>query len=225
MKYSLDELYTLPLFLGMGKGELASLHKHITLKNSQVKRKQMIVEEGAKCTSLIIIMTGSFLCTTTSSDKSYSITELLHAPFVVQPERVFGLTQHYSVTIQSKTPCQIMIIEKQMVLRLMEISMTFRINMLNLLSTQSQRMNRNVWHVMPEQLEKRIIRFVINHVVYPAGCKYINIKMNDLARELGCSRLEASQALHSLEEKELIIMRRGKIEIPMLQQVINNGIS
>lgn len=220
MKYSLSELHSLPLFLGMGKGELEDLHEHITLLHKRIKRRFVVVEENESCNKIIIIMQGSFHVKTVSDDHSYSVTELLHAPYVIQPERIFGLTQRYSSTIVTQTPCEMMIIEKQMVMKLMEISLTFRINMLNILATKCQRMGRVVWQKETESIEKRLVKFFTTHVVHPAGSKQFHVKMNDLAREIGCSRLEISQALHVLEEKNLIRMQRGIIEVPVLQQLI-----
>jgi Mn-dependent DtxR family transcriptional regulator len=70
---------------------------------------------------------------------------------------------------------------------------------------------------MSENIEKRIIRSVKDRCIYPAGQKQLRTKMTVLARELGCSRLEISEALHRLEEKQLLIVKRTIIEIPMLQ--------
>lgn len=44
--------------------------------------------------------------------------------------------------------------------------------------------------------------------------------MNVMAKELGCSRLEVSEALHRLEDRQLIVMRRSYIEIPTLQLLL-----
>ena len=81
--------------------------------------------------------------------------------------------------------------------------MTFRLNLMNIIATQSQRYSRRLWHQMNENIEKRIVRFVKDRCIYPAGQKQLRTKMTVLARELGCSRLEISEALHRLEEKQL----------------------
>ena len=59
--------------------------------------------------------------------------------------------------------------------------------------------------------------FIRRHVYYPAGKKILYIKMTQLAKELGYSRLEISNALNALSDAERIILKRGIIEIPALQ--------
>ena len=58
MKYSLTELLELPLFLGMGRGELDEIHKYVRLASSHVKKTRMIVTAGEPCDSLIIVAKG-----------------------------------------------------------------------------------------------------------------------------------------------------------------------
>lgn len=219
MKYQSNELLSLPLFLGMNKGELESVSENLRLTASVVKKGTVIAEEGKECRDIIIVVEGRVACKTESDDHSYSVTEKINAPILVQPERIFGLTQRYSSTFTTLTACTIMVIAKQNVVKLMEMSSTFRINFLNIVTTQSQKYNRQLWHQWPADIEQRIVRFIKNHCLYPAGEKRIDIQMNTMARELGCSRLEVSQALHSLEEKETLIIHRAHIIVPMLQIV------
>ena len=121
---------------------------------------------------------------------------------------------------QTRTHCDVIRIEKKMVMKLMEISMTFRLNYLNVITTMTQKLHGNIWHPMPESIEKRIIRFVKDRSHYPAGSKSLRIKMNVMAKELGCSRLEVSEALHRLQDRKLIVMGRSCIRIPTLQQLL-----
>lgn len=220
MKYSLTELLELPLFLGMGRGELDEIQKYVRLASAHVKKTRMIVTAGELCDSLIIVAKGQLSCIRYSDDKSYYMDEHLQAPLVIQPEHIFGMKQRYTMSFKSRSYCDVLRIEKHMVLRLMEKSMTFRLNFLNIITTQTQRLCSDIWHPMPEDIEKRIIRFVKDHSHYPAGCKILHIKMNAFAKELGCSRLEISEALHSLQDKQLLLIRRSFIEVPMLQLLI-----
>lgn len=214
------ELLSLPLFLGMNKDEIDEVNDKVTIVHGRMKRGSEIASEGQACSGLILVVKGTVTCTTRSSDNSYTMIETLAAPMALQPERLFGLHQRYSATFVAVTPCEVMFIDKQMVVRLTDISITFRLNVLNMVTTQSQRLGRQHWHQQSEKIEERIIRFIKDHSVYPAGYKRLNIHMAVMARELGCSRLEVSEALHLLEDKELIKIRRGGVEIPMLQLLL-----
>ena len=217
MGYDLQSLLQLPLFLGMGRSELADIEQDVQIGDTHAKRGTILASENEACTALVLVARGTVLASTRSDDHSYQIDETLQAPLLIQPEHIFGIKQRYTSTFSAQTYCEVIRIEKPMVLRLMELSMTFRLNLMNIIATQSQRNSRRVWHQMSEDIEKRIIRFIKDRCIYPAGQKQLRTKMTVLARELGCSRLEISEALHRLEGKQLLIVRRTIIEIPMLQ--------
>ena len=217
MNYGREELLSLPLFLGMGKSEMDVIQDDASIALSSVRRGAAIVKRGEPCGCIVIVTKGMFDCRSFSDDGAYSIDELLHAPMTIQPERIYGMTQRYTSDFIAQTSCEVMRIEKKMVERLMNVSMTFRINFMNAVTTANQRLVSQYWHQQSDVIEQRIIRFVKDRCVYPAGHKVVNIQMKTLARELGCSRLEVSQALHLLEHQELIKVHRGSFEIPMLQ--------
>ena len=217
MNYDIQSLLQLPLFLGMGRSELADIEQEFPIGDAHTKRGTILASENEACTALVLVARGTVTLSSRSDDRSYEIIETLQAPLLIQPEHIFGIKQRYTSTFCAQTYCEVIRLEKAMVLRLMELSMTFRLNLMNIIATQSQRNSRRVWHQMSEDIEKRIIRFIKDRCIYPAGQKQLRTKMTVLARELGCSRLEISEALHRLEEKQLLIVRRTIIEIPMLQ--------
>lgn len=214
------ELLSLPLFLGMNRDELDLVQENFAIVKGHVKRNTTIVADGDVCRGLTIVTEGMVECTTRSDDNSYVMEERLAAPLVIQPERVFGLHQRHSSTFRTLTRCKIMTIDKPMVIKLSEMSLTFRINLLNMVTTQAQRLVRQHWHQQSEKIEQRIIRFIKDHSIHPAGVKVLHIHMMVFARELGCSRLEISEALHCLQDKSLIKIRRGGVEVPMLQLLL-----
>ena len=217
MGYDLQSLLQLPLFLGMGRSELADIEQDAQIGDTHARRGTILASENEACTALVLVARGTVMSSTRSDDHSYQIDETLQAPLLIQPEHIFGIKQRYTSTFCAQTYCEVIRIEKPTVLKLMELSMTFRLNLMNIIATQSQRSSRRLWHQMSEDIEKRIIRFIKDRCIYPAGQKQLRTKMTVLARELGCSRLEVSEALHRLEEKQLLIVRRTIIEIPMLQ--------
>ena len=109
---------------------------------------------------------------------------------------------------------------KDEVLRLLDDFLIIRLNLLNLLATQSQRRGRWPWRKAPSDLRQRIIRFFLDHSVYPAGPKTFRILMNQLAQEVNDSRLDVSQVLNAMQDENLLRLRRGIIEIPSLEHLL-----
>ena len=73
---------------------------------------------------------------------------------------------------------------------------------------------------MPDSLEDRIVRFFVQHCIYPAGPKVFHILMNRLADELNDSRLDVSRALNALQREGKIVLRRGRVIIPLMERLL-----
>lgn len=213
-------LLELPLFLGMSEAELSSYREEGLFSVGTLTRGTEIACRGDKVESLLVLTDGTVRCSTVADDGSYRMDELLHAPLLLQPECLFGMRQRYTTTYVATTACNIVAIRKMDVVTMMNRSIVFRINFLNAITTTAQRINAQTWHQQSADIPQRIIRFIKDRTQYPAGHKRLYINMVDLARELGCSRLEVSEALHLLEDRELIIMHRSSIEIPMMQMLL-----
>lgn len=217
-----SKLTALPLFMGMSQGELEQVTARIDFDIQRATRGETIISEGQKSGQLFLLASGEAEMTIASDDRSYTVTEWVKAPALVQPERSFGLTQRYTCSLKATQPCSIILLNKAETLRLTDVSLVFRLNLLNLLSTSMQKANHNVWRSTPQSLEERICRFFIAHCTHPGGRKLFRIKMTRLAAELNDNRQYISQALNRLQDLHLISLSRGKIEIPSIEHL--NGI-
>lgn len=216
-----DTLLALPLFLGMSRNNLrdaAGITKFDFLK---LKDDEAIVKEGEPCKHLFFLLKGSIDVITEADDHGYRVEEDITAPEIFQLDRIFGLHPRYTHTYLARHGSKIMRLEKQDLLTLVETFGIFRINLLNLISAQNQKMSRHLLRVPPKTLEERIIRFFETHCIRPAGEKVFHIKMNRLADELNDSRLDISRALNNLKKRGLLQLGRGKIMIPALELLIN----
>ena len=113
-----------------------------------------------------------------------------------------------------------MAVSKQEIMKLSDEYEIFRINLLNLVCTQSQKNNRRLFRVPAKTLSERLIRFFESHSVRPAGKKIIHIKMPRLAAEMNVKRIYVSKALNELQSEGLIQLERGRIYIPALENLI-----
>jgi ABC-type metal ion transport system substrate-binding protein len=76
------------------------------------------------------------------------------------------------------------------------------------------------WRRAPQTLEDRIVRFLLDHAVYPAGPKSVQILMTRLAMEVNDSRLNVSRALNAMQQRGLLRLHRGHIEVPSLERLL-----
>ena len=210
----------LPLFQGMSSTDLTSVAGKTKFAFHRVAKGKKVVSEGDQCQNLFFLLEGSLQVTSWADDNSYSMVEEMIAPDVIQPERIFGLTQRYTKTFTALTECRLIGISKAEVLRLSEEHMIFQLNLLNIISTQSQRITHQPWRVRPQGIRNKIIRFVETHSMRPAGEKTLYIKMETLATLIAESRLNVSKELNAMHQEGLINITRGIIHIPALEKLM-----
>ena len=196
-----DSLLSLPLFLGMTCYDFQNVAGKTRFDFQKLEAGETIVEEGTSCTRLYYLISGDIKVITQADDYGYQVEEDISAPESFQLERLFGLTQRFTHTYVAKNNCSIMSVSKQEIMKLSDEYEIFRINLLNLVCTQSQKNNRRLFRVPAKTLSERLIRFFESHSVRPAGEKIFHIKMTRLAEEMNVKRIYVSKALNELQSE------------------------
>lgn len=217
-----DQLLELPLFQGLSRDDLTQIIARTRFDFLKYGKGKTVVKENEPCNRLCFLLNGTLEAETFSDDHSYRLLEELTAPEVLQPERIFGLHQHFTKTYYSKTETNFMILSKKEVMKLSDEFGIFRLNLFNIVCAQTQRLSRRPWQRNPGNLELRIIRFFESHCERPAGEKIIYIRMTDLAKELNESRLEISRALNQMQARRLLRLSRGRITLPALEKLLKD---
>ncbi len=215
--YSL--LSRLPLFQGMSSSEFDNVISHVRMGFSKAYANERIFSEGEQVNGLSFILNGIVEMETVADDGSFSVIEEISTPCVIQPERLFGLTQRFSHNFSAKTDCQLLTISKDEVMRLTTESMVFRLNMMNIICTQAQTAMHLPWQHKHEDITKKITAFIRNHCLRPAGRKVIRIGMVQLGHEISESRLNVSRALRRMQDEGKTTNSRGVITIPRLEEL------
>ena len=215
-----DKLLQFSLFQGMSRDDLELVAGHTRFGFVKVQQGKTVVKEGAACTHLYFLINGTIRVESRSDDHSYTVIEQMQAPYILQPEAIFGYHQRYTHTFQTETSVSLLRLDRQEVVRLSNQFLVFRINLLNIFATRTQKLSQQLWHHYPETLDERIVRFIAQHCIHPAGHKTLHILMNQLALELGDSRLDVSRALNRLQDKGLLTLYRGRIEIPFMEKLL-----
>jgi len=214
-----DHLLQFPLFQGLSRTELQQLAGNTKFGFLKLDAGKKVVGDGDVCDTLFFLITGGLTITTRSDDGGYAVTEHLAAPWLLQPEVLFGLTPRYTCTAVTASQAHFITLSKDEVLRLLDEFLIIRLNMLNIMATLAQRRTRLSWHRSPQQLQGRIARFITDHCTYPAGPKVIAIRMERLAHEMNDSRLDVSRALNAMQSDGLLRLHRGRIEVPSLERL------
>ena len=192
-----DQLLRFPLFLGMSHADLMEVVGHTRLGFSKLPAGKWLVREGEPCTHLIFLTHGTLQCETQSADHSCRVVEHLSAPYTLQPEQLFGLSQRYTSSYKTKTVCNFISIERE-----------------------TQRQRQNNWRAAPKTLRERLVRYFFSRCLYPAGAKTFFVLMQQIADDLNDSRLDISRALNEMERDQLLTLHRGRIEIASMERLL-----
>lgn len=211
------QISPLPIFIGLTNYELSSIVQQAHFDVRHYKKGSVIINEYENCDSLLFITEGWTESDTYADSRAYHIKELAQGPLVIEPEKLFGMTQHYSTAYTAYTPCTVLRIPKSQLLNLLERHVIVRMNYLNILCRKTQKLESMPWQRNSTEPIERIKKFIHQHCIFPTGKKTLYIKMRQLADEINFSRMEVSQALNAMEKEEKIILKRGIIEVPALQ--------
>ena len=215
-----DRLLQFPLFQGMSRDDLEIVAGHTRFGFQKVTAGRQIIHAGDPCTHLYFLINGTLKIETFSDDSRYSVIEQMSSPYILQQESIFGYYQRYTHNFYALTDANFLTLDKEEVVRLSEDFLVFRLNLMNHLATQSQKLIQMQWRRSPLSLRERIVRFFFQHTLYPAGPKTVHILMERLAEEVNDSRLNVSRALNRMQETGVIELHRGRIEIPQLERLL-----
>ena len=215
------KLLRLPFFQGIDRAELEAMASKIRFDFQKYDEGAWIARENDRCATLTLVMTGSVEAEAISADHSYSLREQIDAPCAIEPERIFGLRQHLARGYRATTPCNVLRLQKDDVLRLCAQSLVFELNVLNTISTSAQRAGSAFWRTPPTTIPRKIATFVAHRSLRPAGPKTLSIRLTDLGSAIGESRLNVSRSLHGLEAQGLVALARQTIIIHRLEQLLS----
>lgn len=215
------KLLRLPFFQGIDRDELEAMASKIRFDFQKYDEGAWIARENDRCATLTLVMTGSVEAEAISADHSYSLREQIDAPCAIEPERIFGLRQHLARGYRATTPCNVLRLQKDDVLRLCAQSLVFELNVLNTISTSAQRAGSAFWRTPPTTIPRKIATFVAHRSLRPAGPKTLSIRLTDLGSAIGEARLNVSRSLHGLEAQGLVALARQTIIIHRLEQLLS----
>ena len=206
-----DTLLQLPLFQGLTKEDFTNIVGKVKFHFTQQRTGEVIVREVTPSEQLYFILKGEISVTTTSADGLYSFTEYIQAPYLIEPQSLFGLRTNYVSRYVAHSNINMVSISKAFVTNELFKYEIFRLNFLNMVSSYGQNQNDNLWSAVPGTLEERIYHFIRTHIRRRQGEKLFKIKMEDLAMIVNDTRTNVSRFLNDLQNNGFIELHRGEI--------------
>lgn len=206
-----DILSKLPLFQGMSSEELHEVVTKLKFSFLTLRNRQCLVDKGHNSRGLLFLIDGELEKLSVSSDGTYTVTEHVTAPYLIEPDKLFGFRQRYSHRYTAVKRSHAIFVKKDDVHFLVNQYVVFRLNIFNMLSTRVQRYVDDTWEAAPADIDSRVLLFLSRHTSEDNPETVFRITMCQLAQEIGSSRLEVSRALSRLQEQGRVRLQRGII--------------
>ena len=141
-------------------------------------------------------------------------------PFLLEPENLWGMKQKYTHTYSFNTEGNTCSIDKKQLNYLISNYGVMKTNLLSMVCNKLQTANQALQLPISNDLETRVIRYFSNNMLTKTGRKSIRVKMNTLADAVDATRLNISKVLNDWQEKNLVKLGRGMIEIPDFSAIV-----
>ena len=217
-----DTLLSLPLFQGLGHADLTRILESTRLEFETASEGTVLLHQDDACEGLTFVLKGDVSLYTASADRSWGVEETLVTPSVIGLEVLYGSLRRHRHTLTTRSETRLLQMDKRTVGALTAYFEVFRLNVMNQLTTTIVR--RDLLHWLPAEasLQGRIRGFMRAHVQRPAGYKVFNISQRLLGTYLGEDKRYISQALHQMEDADLLHLERRNIVVPSFEILLKH---
>ena len=217
---NVNNLLLLPFLQGLSNEELLQIAGRVRFHFQSRSEREIIARQDSPCKGLIYVTSGEIAQIRRGDGGDYTLTEWFSAPYLVQPEALYGFRTRYSHTFIAASDVRLLEISKEDVRDTLIHYDAFRIGLLNYLSYAVQRTTSSLWRIAKSDIPSRFAHFLLQRSTRPAGRKQLNIRRSELAECLNTTKRQLVPVLTELEEKGLIETTRGKIEIPAFEKLL-----
>ncbi len=214
-----ETLHSIPLFQGLNGIDLNMIFDKVQWQIECLEKDDTFVQQGDKCNHLVFLLSGTLQAQTVAPDESYTFTEQVEGPAMLEGDILYGIQRCWSGTYTSVDVSRLMLIPKSDVIRMLASLEVFRINYLNAICTLSSKRRRQVWKEPAPTLRQRLVQFITSHTLQTMGPVKMGIRLSDLGDHLGATRSLVSPVLHRMQREGILVMGRGKIYIPNIEHL------
>lgn len=211
---NLEQIYTrlanVPLFKGVSGEDLFMILDKVPMHWYRLREGQRLLDYDETCKGLIFLLEGDLTRTRNFDEKTYTITDVIRGPMIIEVEQLYGLTCRYTARYEARTDCLMMSIEKNDIRRTLLNIPLWRTNLLNLMASQIVKM-RQFDIPQPNTLAEKIMHFGLDHQSVTEEGHTLRIRQLDLGRYLCATRRTISMELHKLVDQGLVEMHPNKI--------------
>lgn len=155
-----NDIYEMPLFKGGNKEVIEKIMHDYPSRYVHYKKGETIAMQGNVCRSLYILCEGSVYAKMISEEGKELTLDTLSAPDVLASSFIFSSEGIFPVTILANSDCNLWIVNKESILRIIEADKLVLRNYLTVISDHSMFLSKRLNEFALQTLSSRIISYI-----------------------------------------------------------------
>ncbi|MBQ9554931.1 MAG: Crp/Fnr family transcriptional regulator [Muribaculaceae bacterium] len=199
-----QQLMQLPLFQGVTTEKITELVEKLPFHFLKFRNGEQIFAAGDACTHVRFIVSGKVRLETAFTSLRVTLCQTLETPHVLAAEYLFGRETTYPYTATAEGPCGILQLRKSDYIKMVSSDKVFLFNILNYLSSGSQRSVASLLMTRDGSVAERLAMIVDSLLVNGARDVQLRYKQKDLCTLLGTQRTTLISTLDKLQDQDII---------------------
>lgn len=208
-------LMTTPVFLHLSEERLQAFIDGASHKLRSYPAHEFIALQGDPCRALYLLYDGEVRATMSGPDGKQVTMEDLQSPVLLAPAFVFATNNRFPVNVETLTPCEVLVINKENFVELMRREPIVMNNFLRIISDRSYILTKKISSFALHGLKSRVAVFL---------CERGGISnQQEVAERLGVARPSLSRVLAELADEGCITFEKRKVVItnrPQLEKYL-----
>ncbi len=216
-----QQLMQLPLFQGVSAEVITSMVEKLPFHFLKFRNGEQIFVAGDTCTHIKFIVSGQVRIETPFDNLRVTMHQTISNPHVLAAEFLFGRDTTYPYTAISEGACGILQLRKSDYIQMINADKVFLFNILNYLSTGSQRALSSPLSIKDGSVIERLAALIETLAISGAKDIGFQYKQKDLCALLGTQRTTLVAMLDKLSDQGILDYDSNKLSVLDPEGLIN----
>ena len=208
-----QQLMQLPLFQGVSTDVITALVEKLPFHFLKFRNGEQIFAAGDQCSHIRFIVSGRVRLETPCDHLRVSLLQTLETPHVLAAEYLFGRETTYPYSAFADGPCGILQLRKSDYIKMLAFDKVFLFNILNYLSSGSQRNTASILAIKDGSVVERLAMIVDALTVTGATDVAVRFKQKDLCVLLGTQRTTLIASLDKLADDDIVDYTSNELRV------------
>lgn len=217
-----QQLMQLPLFQGVSTDKITALVEKLPFHFLKYRNGEQVFAAGDNCTHMKFIVSGQARLETPFTNLRIAMYQTVSNPHVLAAECLFGRDTVYPYTAVAEGACGILQLRKSDYIKMIGADKVFLFNILNYLSSGSQRNLSSALAAKTGSVAERLSILLEALVVPGATDIRLRYKQKDLCTLLCTQRTTLVSMLDKLSDNEILDYDSNELKVLDLKRLLND---